>query len=619
MKLSPNKIIRLLMIPLSFLSLILFQNLKVSTNQKVTVSKSSLNPKKLNQGFAGYNTRSDLAPSFAQTDACKAEYDFRNLSTMNGLNTKWRTYSTRLRIEYVRSVVGSDKDTRVTIQPDLGGLTPVEWLVQTSNIVTNPSYKMVNRLMLNLDPANFFSKTSSISDDSDWRKYIELSFKNRRDLRTEVDDTKGETISEKQFLESVQGTIDQNLISVSQRNDLLLDFLIALETGPGGICDSNIEGRLINRRIPFFLHQRKYLYDGSGKGDENQFVKDMRKFINKVLTYDKKNGTSVAKWIAGVRLGENMSPDPANWKQSVLYIAEKINAKTGNFLKQREFIANGPLMGSDYKINENKINEISIDDTSIIKRNDPNSFIKKISLQTHSFGIGYKFMTYDEGMPAHMQKFNCPSDSTRSCDSTLTEDWKSVLEQKGFDDLKKYINHHYLSHPLHSNVVWVGDAGDAMRSLLAVDAITVDKKKIASYEALASYKAIADKFKFGPNSTRDKNGLKTINKNFNGMLFMMPNASEMDFEEPVTNVLHRDIGKYLVYSQGNGTFEMDGELYICNLENRPRSGKKTPLDWIPANSNPKLKNESTIDIWKKWPEIPTLTSKPLKDSDLCRE
>jgi hypothetical protein len=528
--------------------------------------------------------------AFAQTDGCKADYDYRNLSTMNGLNTKWRTYSKRLRIEYDRELVGSSKDTRVTIQPDLGGLNPVQWLVQTSNIVTNPSYKMVNRLMLNLDPASVFSQTSSITPN-DFNEYIRLTFKNRRELGTTASITSYNGMSEKQFLESVQGRIDQNQISVNQRNDLLLHFLIALETGPGGICDSNIEGRLINRRIPFFLHQRKYLSDGTGKGDENQFVKDMSNFINKVLTYDKDNGTSVSKWIAGIRLGENMSPDPANWKQSVLYIAEQINIFTGNFLKQREFIANGPLMGSDYLVNT-----ISINDITTITRHDPLSFIKRISTQTRSFAIGYKFMTYDEGMPAHMQEFKCPKDSTRSCDSTLAADWKSVLEQKGFDDLKKYLNHHYLSHPLHSNVVWVGDAGDAMRSLLADDGTP-----------LASYRAIADKFKFGPNSTLQADGSRTINKNFNGMLFMMPNSSEMDFEVPVTNVLHRDIGKYLIYSQGNGTFEMEGELYICR-EGIPRSREKTPLDWIPAESHSRLRNESTIDIWKMWPEVPMLTS-----------
>jgi hypothetical protein len=119
-------------------------------------------------------------------------------------------------------------------------------------------------------------------------------------------------------------------------------------------------------------------------------------------------------------------------------------------------------------------------------------------------------------------------------------------------------------------------------------------------KSLPSYEAIADKFFYAPNVSREN-----PNKNFRGMLFMMPNTSEIDFEEPVTSEALRDIGKYLVYMKGNGTFEMDGTgNFLLDRKGRALT-VGTPLDWMPEALNPRLKNESTIDIWKMWPEIPS--------------
>ncbi len=517
---------------------------------------------------------------------CEDPYAPLNLADMNGLNSKWRTYSKRLRVEC--EGVGSSKDTRVTIQPDLGGLNPVQWLNQTAEIGATPDGKPVNRLMLNLDPARLYlaEDDARVLSRNHWDKYIRLSFKNRLNLSQ----------SEKDFLAELQPVIDQNLFTVRQRNSLLLAFLIALETGYGGICsDRPLVGR-IERRIPFILHQRKYVNRDPGSVNEDEFAAEMSQFINRVKLYDKWNGTSLVKWIAGIRLGENMSPDPAQWKQSVLRIAQQLNLSTGDFLKEREFIANGPIMGSDYRVKTTSSNGLSYDisiNDSIGAKNDL-SFIKQISLETNSFAIGYKFIVYDAGMAEHMEsfpRFSCADGSllgpARPCDRNSVTDWKSVLDQKGFADLKAYVNRHYKDYPRHSNVVWVGDSGDAMKSFLEV----VSSETGEEFRAGPSYVAIAQKFFYAPNYT---NGI--LNRNFHGKMFMQPNSSDVDFENRESSVVERDSGKYLLFMHGAGIFG--------------QTPGTSPLDWVPVEGHLKELNTKSLEIWKQWPSIPNEVRPP---------
>jgi hypothetical protein len=431
-----------------------------------------------------------------------------DLSQLRGLNSRFKSYPASNLPAYT-----TDSGTRATIQPDLCGMKPVDWLLTIQQGIVPAPLPAPNALTLNLDPSHRLAQPDLSITATTWNRYKKSIF----------------GFTNFSFLKRVQERIDLMGYTVAQRNDLLVKFLMQLEAG--------IAKGSLTSRTPFFVHQRNYI---DAQSDQDEFVADMATFIRKVA---RNKNADLINWIAGIRLGEHNQTDMVYFQNALIYIATEINARTNDWLKGRAFIANGGSLGMLY--------------TGWNSAAATTDFYNKIKAQTASFALGYKFMEAGKSLDEIMEKNDdgSPRDcGGHACVATSEVDWKYYIRTvRGLDDFFSEAN--ASAFPLHSSMIFVGDSGDATKTLVSGHDSTM--------MATVRYSAI--------NGILEAHG-------FAGKLFMMPFSAIIDYD-PGENT---DAGKFYSYTVG--------------------TAKSSNIwDWTPTALA--TTQASTSKVWNYWPVL----------------
>ena len=177
----------------------------------------------------------------------------------------------------------------------------------------------------------------------------------------------------------------------------------------------------------------------------DDFATDMGDFINAA------RAEGLDGWIAGVRLGENADPDMTEYLPALLDMAHGINARTGGWLRDRLFLANGGDMGASFT---------GIADPSA----QAGDFFAAMSKEAGAFAFGYKWMELEghEGRITALMDAS-PCDPVRACDPRSAADWTTYLgDTLGFDELAAVIATWHPRYPATANVVFVGDSSNSL-------------------------------------------------------------------------------------------------------------------------------------------------------------
>lgn len=213
-----------------------------------------------------------------------------------------------------------------------------------------------------------------------------------------------------------------------QRNEVLLNFLQKVQDA--------YENNLIYGNIKFHVHQRLY---PNNSQKEQDFIRDFSDFINAA------KAANLDHWIAGIRLGENGIETTSINKTLRLSKewATAINLNTNNWLKTHGLEMSGAKMGLYFNNIHNSPNS--------------NTFFQEISQETGYFTFCYKHFNQD-GFNNDM--------TTLGYNTNNVEDWKTYLNNDcGFADLKNFITSNRTTYPMHANVIFIGDSGDAMKQI----------------------------------------------------------------------------------------------------------------------------------------------------------
>lgn len=340
----------------------------------------------------------------------------------NGIRTKWLTLT---------------PDARNTIQPDTEGLSLKQWMA-------NLEVVGINLAELNLE-AQWKLATRPVVSDSELLKASD-ALSTPPAERTDNDKSRIAA-----FVEDIS---PRWKYTAAQRNEVELDFLRRLEAlrRHGDIAGS----------VRFMIHQRLWFpSDGDGGSEAKreahaaQFAEDMASFVRLA------ERNCLGHWIAGVRLGEHSNNDMSELLPLIIDLAGRINAGSNGWLKTRVFLVNGGGWGAEYK----GINRVVGPD------GQPYPFFARIAAETGGFAFAYKWMQFHDqvapGIRGHMAASYCAPG--RLCDSSVVEDWDTFLGNTlGFNDLLAYIAANRRRYPAAANVVFVGDASDAVTQMVDV-------------------------------------------------------------------------------------------------------------------------------------------------------
>lgn len=210
-----------------------------------------------------------------------------------------------------------------------------------------------------------------------------------------------------------------------QRNLQLLDFLIRVQ--------GSINRGAINGNIRFHIHQR--LYPRQIPEREQQFIKDFSDFINLAKEY------GVDHLIAGIRLGEHGNDGRNYMLDFAIRTARGINNNTGGWLREK---GGYEMSGDDYGRMFKDIQNQPLSST----------FFQEISMETAWFAFCYKAFGVSGAI------------SGLGYNTQTLQGWtEGLLEGMGLADLISFLHDHRDQYPLHANVIFIGDSGDAMRQI----------------------------------------------------------------------------------------------------------------------------------------------------------
>jgi hypothetical protein len=217
--------------------------------------------------------------------------------------------------------------------------------------------------------------------------------------------------------------INYGRFTPAQRNIQLLDFLIRVQ---GAVNRGAVHGN-----IRFHVHQR--LYPRRDVARENQFIRDFSDFINEA------KALGVDHLIAGIRLGEHGTDGRNYVLDFALKTARAINENTGGWLKEK---GGFEMSGDEYGRMFKDIHNMALSAT----------FFDEISKVSGYFAFCYKAF----GVGGAIRNLGYDTDSAAGWEAGL-------LEGMGLADLIGYIQAHREQYPLHANVIFIGDSGDALR------------------------------------------------------------------------------------------------------------------------------------------------------------
>ena len=219
--------------------------------------------------------------------------------------------------------------------------------------------------------------------------------------------------------------INMGEFTPEQRNLQLLDFLIRVQ--------GSINRGAINGNIRFHIHQR--LYPRQIPEREQQFIKDFSDFINLAKEY------GVDHLIAGIRLGEHGNDGRNYMLDFAIRTARGINNNTGGWLREK---GGYEMSGDDYGRMFKDIQNQPLSST----------FFQEISMETAWFAFCYKAFGVSGAI------------SGLGYNTQTLHGWtEGLLEGMGLADLISFLHDHRDQYPLHANVVFIGDSGDAMRQI----------------------------------------------------------------------------------------------------------------------------------------------------------
>lgn len=209
-----------------------------------------------------------------------------------------------------------------------------------------------------------------------------------------------------------------------QRDRHLINFLIDVQ--------ATINRGAVNGNIRFHVHQR--LYPRKDASREQQFITDFSEFINRAKEY------GVDHLIAGIRLGEHGTDGRNYLLEFALKVVKGINENTDGWLKSRGFEMSGDEYGRMFK--------------NIHNRALSSFFFEDISEETGYFAFCYKAF----GVGGRLRDIGYDTESVSG--------WETGLrEGLGLDDLVTFIQTHREAYPLHANVIFIGDSGDALKQV----------------------------------------------------------------------------------------------------------------------------------------------------------
>jgi hypothetical protein len=343
----------------------------------------------------------------------------------SGVKTKWR--------------VQRGRGPRESIEPDLEGLSPVQWMAALES-------QGVNLAELNVDPREKLSQ-EPVAGDADVRAYLQ-AYATPKSNRTSEQAAAIERFN--------LDFIAERRYTPAQRVEVLIDFLSRMEKAKAA---GKIKGS-----VRFILHQRIWFRPGDRPRRVRMreerivsFATDMAEVINRARE------KCLDHWIAGIRLGENGNPDMTSYLSILPRLAKGVNDQTDGWLHKHVFLANGGGMGAEFS----GISGVAGD------------FFQAISKETGGFAFGYKVMQLHSKelrfIPEAMAASTCASD--RQCDVNSSRDWSYYLGQSlGFNELKDTIRKYHATYPRVANVVFVGDSADAVVQLTDADAKGIEDK-----------------------------------------------------------------------------------------------------------------------------------------------
>ena len=213
--------------------------------------------------------------------------------------------------------------------------------------------------------------------------------------------------------------------TAGQRNILLTDFLLEVQRA--------IHNKEILGTIKFHIHQR--LYPNENKGKEDEFITDFSNFINLA------KARGVDQLIAGIRLGEHGTNGREYLLNLAIRTAKEINENTEGWLKERGGLEwSGDAYGRLFK--------------NIHSQSNSASFFEEIQKHTGYFAFCFKAF----GLKADLNDLGYDQDKI--------EDWYTYFnDDLGFKHLKQYIDTYKQAYPLHANVIYIGDSGDALKQV----------------------------------------------------------------------------------------------------------------------------------------------------------
>lgn len=208
-----------------------------------------------------------------------------------------------------------------------------------------------------------------------------------------------------------------------QRDEQLLDFLHRVQ--------ASINRGAVHGNIRFHIHQR--LYPRKESARENEFITDFSNFINKAVEQ------GVDHLIAGIRLGEHGTDGRNYVLDFALKTATAINANTKGWLKEK---GGYEMSGDDYGRMFKNIHNQTLS----------SNFFEEISKVTGYFAFCYKAF----GVGGSLKELGY--------DTNTQNGWEQgMLNGLGLNDLISFIKANREKYPLHANVIFIGDSGDALK------------------------------------------------------------------------------------------------------------------------------------------------------------
>jgi hypothetical protein len=355
-------------------------------------------------------------------------------------------------------------EVRYSVTPYLSGKPLRDWV----NLLESTG---VNLGILNLDPS--IKLGGDVVPADEWADYLDFLYRRYPDAH------------QRSVINAVRQKIVNYEYTPEERDQAQLEFLRRLERlkNAGEIC-----GHIrfsVDQRLWFIfavdLMTGKPIYATPAQilQKEEQFAQDLADFINQA------RAAGLDHWLIGIRLVEPALADMRQLLPIVLDLAIRVNAATDGWLQRPEhgFIASLGGWGADAA----GINSVPCPEAGggtyqfTCRPGEPLPFFELMKPQTGWFAFSYKFEEFNHGVNYYDQRelsidgvmrAYCATFNVCDADSLTTDDWVHFLSDPvrglGFSDLADFIGRNAARHPRHANVIFAGDAWDALQAMTSL-------------------------------------------------------------------------------------------------------------------------------------------------------